>query len=358
MLFDFSAAKLGIFLVLTVSFPQRVPEVFRHRSVIIDDLWCLKSCKFVAVGAYFWNTESYKPFRMDQLGKKLSLYVITILLVVGGAAFLFKYIGSVGGDGLESQPLDMLVGGLAMIVAGILTAPGVIEKMSRGATLAVGVVGALVALFLAWSVFYSVDEEMEFQAQKAAIEGQVIQRLKDIREAQEAYATANGSYTSNFDTLIDWIYKPEIMIPFRMGTFHDSLPEEKAIELGYVIKRDEIPAKAEELGMDADSFRGMIDRNETPYKVMDTLYTSFYEENFAPEKRRAKKQPLVSLDSLPFSPSSGERWIIRTGSVEKGGLQRPTILVMDPTPFGREKVRKDTLRFGSLDEPITDGNWK
>lgn len=295
---------------------------------------------------------------MDQLGKKLSLYVITILLVAGGAAFLYKYVMSIGGDGLESQPIDMLVGGLALIIAGVLTAPGVIAKLSRGATLAIGLLGAVAAIFLAWSVFYSVDEEMEFQAEKSRIESQVIQRLKDIREAQEAYAGANGSYTSNFDTLIAWIYKPEIMIPFRMGTFHDSLPEGKSMELGYVIKRDEIATKAEELGIDAEGFRGMIDRNETAYKVMDTLYTSFYDENFSPDKRRAKKLPPVALDSLPFSPSSGERWIIRTGSVEKGGLNRPTILVKDPTPFGREKVRKDTLRFGSLDEPITDGSWK
>ncbi len=295
---------------------------------------------------------------MDQIGKKLSLYVITILLVAGGVAFLYKYVASIGGDGLESQPIDMLVGGLALIFGGLLTAPGVIARMSRGATLIVGILGTLVAIYLAWSVFYSVDEEMEFQAKKASIESQVIQRLKDIREAQEAYEEANKRYTSNFDTLIAWIYKREIMIPFRMGTFHDSLPEEKSREMGYVLKRDEIPAKAEEMGLDPESFRTMIDRNKTAYKVMDTLYTSFYDENFAPEKRRAKKLPPVSLDSLPFSPSTGERWIIRTGSVEKGGLNRSTILVMDPTPFGREKVRKDTLRFGSLDEPITDGNWK
>ena len=47
-----------------------------------------------------------------------------------------------------------------------------------------------------------------------------------------------------------------------------------------------------------------------------------------------------------------------TSAVEVGGLWQPTIVVQDPTPFGREKVKKDTLRFGSLTEAHTDGNWR
>jgi hypothetical protein len=39
-------------------------------------------------------------------------------------------------------------------------------------------------------------------------------------------------------------------------------------------------------------------------------------------------------------------------------LTLSTVLVKDPTPFGREKVKKDTLRFGSLTEAHTDGNWR
>ena len=49
---------------------------------------------------------------------------------------------------------------------------------------------------------------------------------------------------------------------------------------------------------------------------------------------------------------------IDLGRIETGGVQVPTIRVQDPTPFGREKVRKDTLQFGSTTEAHTDGNWK
>jgi hypothetical protein len=61
---------------------------------------------------------------------------------------------------------------------------------------------------------------------------------------------------------------------------------------------------------------------------------------------------------MPFNPNTGERFKMKVGVVEVGGLWLPTILVQDPTPFGREKVKKDTLRFGSTTEAHTDGNWR
>lgn len=293
---------------------------------------------------------------MDNLGKKLSQYVITIVLVVFGLLFLVKYLS---GDELESQPVGMLIGAIFLIFVGVLAAPDVMAKFPIGITRVLGIVGIALAGFLGYSVWTSVSSEIEFLETKDRINSRVIQRLKDIREAQEAYAEFNGKYTSNFDTLIAWVKSPVVPITFRMGAFFlDTMPEEKYYELGYVLKRDEVDSMANELGYNAQEFERMINANETAYKVVDTLFTSFYDENFAPEVRRTRKLPPVDLDSLPFSPYKGERWFIRTGSVEKGGLTRPTILVQDPTPFGREKVKKDTLRFGSLDEPITDGNWK
>ena len=102
----------------------------------------------------------------------------------------------------------------------------------------------------------------------------------------------------------------------------------------------------------------LITTDMSPYKVRDTLFTSFYAENFAPEARAAQRLPQVSLDSLPFNPYTGERFMMKTGAVEVGRVWQPTILVQDPTPFGRDKVKKDTLRFGSLSEAHRDGNWR
>ena len=292
---------------------------------------------------------------MEQLGKNLGKYVITIVLVAFGLIFLVKYLS---GDELESQPITMLIASLSLILVGVLAAPAVLSKFSKSVSTILMAVGLLLGAYLAWQVFYSIDEEIEFQEKKAEINSGVIQRLKDIRSAQEAYKQYNGTFTNNFDSLLKWIQEPVIAIPFRMGTFHDTLPEAKSTELGYVIKNAHVDSVATELGITSAQLIAQIDANETVYKILDTNYTSFYAENFTPEARQSKKLPPVDLEALPYSPYKGEKFIIKTGTVDNGGVERPTILVQDPTPFGREKVKKDTLRFGSLTEAITDGNWK
>jgi hypothetical protein len=55
---------------------------------------------------------------------------------------------------------------------------------------------------------------------------------------------------------------------------------------------------------------------------------------------------------------TGERFRIDTTFVNQSGLRVSAIKVQDPTPFGKPNVKKDTLRFGSLDEAHTDGNWR
>jgi len=236
--------------------------------------------------------------------------------------------------------------------------PVVLEKLNQNLYKVVLGVGALAAAGLAYSVFYSVDEEIRFQETQKRINATTIQRLKDIRAAQESHLAVYGTFAETFDSLIRFVQAPVVPVEFNMGSFHDTLPEAQSHEEGFVIKRDDIAAIAEEEGMTEKELFDLITSDLSPYKVRDTLYTSFYAENLAPEARAAQRLPQVSLDSLAFNPYTGERFVMKTGAVEVGRVWQPTILVKDPTPFGRDKVKKDTLRFGSLMEAHRDGNWR
>ena len=292
---------------------------------------------------------------MEKFLRTINGYVISLVLLLFGLGFLLKYAS---GDALESQPASMLYASLAMIVVGILAMPVVLEKVSQSLYKVLLAVGVLAAAGLAYSVFYSVDEEIQFQATQKQVNATTIQRLKDIRSAQESHLAVNGSFAETFDSLIKFVQAPVVPVEFNMGSFHDTLPEAQSREEGYVIKRAQIAAIAEEDGMTEQELLDLITDDLSPYKVRDTLYTSFYAENFTPEVRTAQRLPHVSLDSLPFNPYTGERFVMKTGAVEVGRVWQPTILVQDPTPFGREKVKKDTLRFGSLFEAHRDGNWR
>ena len=292
---------------------------------------------------------------MEKFFNEINKYVISILLFIGGFGFLAKYLS---GDALESQPVSMLLASLAMIAVGIVVMPVVLEKLDQNRYKLVLGLGVLAAAGLAYSVFYSVDEEIRFQETQKRINATTIQRLKDIRAAQESHLAVYGTFAETFDSLILFVQAPVVPVEFNMGSFHDTLPEAQSHEEGYVIKRDDITAIAEEAGMTEKELFDLITSDLSPYKVRDTLYTSFYAENFTPEVRASQRLPQVSLDSLAFNPYTGERFVMKTGAVEVGRVWQPTILVQDPTPFGRDKVKKDTLRFGSLMEAHRDGNWR
>lgn len=292
---------------------------------------------------------------MEKFLNEINKYVISLLLFLAGFGFLLKYLS---GDDLESQPVAMLFASLAMIVVGALAMPVVLEKMELKHYRVLLLVGGVSAAALAYSVFYSVDEEIRFQETKKSVNATTIQRLKDIRSAQEAHMAVYGSFAETFDSLVKFVQAPVVPVEFNMGSFHDTLPESTSREEGYVLTRSTLGGIAEQQGLTEEALLDLISEDATPYKMRDTLYTSFYAENFEPEIRQAQRLPLVSLDSLAFNPYTGERFLMSTGAVEVGRVWQPTILVQDPTPFGRERVKKDTLRFGSLVEAHRDGNWR
>jgi hypothetical protein len=292
---------------------------------------------------------------MDKFFKEINKYVVSILLFLAGVGFLAKYLS---GDELESQPTGMLISSIALIAVAALATPYVLSRLQSVHYRIMMIVGTIAALWLGYEVFYSVDEEIQFRELKAQVDSETIQALKDIRDAQEAYQEIYGGFCDNFDSLQTFLFEPVIPVSFNMGSFNDTLPEAKSAELGLILVRLDLSVVAEELGITEDAFINLIAQDSTSYKVRDVIYTSFYEENFSPDIRATKRLSRVSVDSLWFNPLSGERFRLETGSVESGGVMQATILVKDPTPFGREKVKKDTLRFGSLIEAHTDGNWR
>jgi hypothetical protein len=239
-----------------------------------------------------------------------------------------------------------------------LATPYVLSRLQASHYRIMMIAGTVVAVWLGYEVFYSVDEEIQFRELKTQVDAETIQALKDIRDAQEAHQQIYGVFCDDFDSLQRFIYEPVMPVSFNMGSFNDTLPESKSAEMGLILTRAELPAVAEEMGLLEEELIDLIAADSTTYKVRDVIYTTFYKENFTPEIRSAKRLPRVAIDSLWFNPLSGERFRLEIDSVESGGVLQSTILVKDPTPFGREKVKKDTLRFGSLTEAHTDGNWR
>jgi len=252
----------------------------------------------------------------------------------------------------------MLFAGLALIFVGIIALPSVLNKINTDEYKWLLIFGVLGSLGLSYSVVVSINDEIVFQETKVKVQALTIQHLKDIRQSQLAHKSIYGTYAIDFDSLESFIDAVVVPVSYNMGSFHDTLPERKSYDNGYVIKRVDLDSISDIIGVSHEQLLTDIEEDNSPFKIRDTTYTSFFAENFTPEKRTSLKLPQFKINEMPFNPLTGERFIMKVGVVEVGGLWQPTLLVQDPTPFGRDKVKKDTLSFGSTSEAHTDGNWR
>lgn len=117
---------------------------------------------------------------------------------------------------------------------------------------------SIVALILAFMIYRSIQEPIEFEKAKKVRYDATIEKLKDIRKAELAYKSVYGKFTGSWDTLINFLEKESVITVRRIGELTDSmseagLTEKKAIELGLIIS-DSIRVNAKEatFGKDYD----------------------------------------------------------------------------------------------------------
>lgn len=188
-----------------------------------------------------------------------------------------------------------------------------------------------VAVFLAIMLIKSIKAPIDFGNEKSAREAQVVQHLKDIRDAEIQFKQANNRYTSSFDTLIDFCKNHEIPIVMMIPDPEDTTFTKTINDtLGYV-------------------------------KVIDSLFG-----------RRANFN-INQLGIVPFSNPATE-FEIHDSIIKRGGISVPVFEAK--TPFEVYLVGMDEqrvlnakaeleqidkypgLKVGSLEEASTDGNWE
>ena len=107
---------------------------------------------------------------------------------------------------------------------------------------------ACMAIVLAYFCYESIITPMEFQKIKDHRYARIIQRLKDIRTAQEGFKSVYGRYTSSFDTLIYFVKYDSLKTVKSIGELTDEqvdagMTEQDALKKGLII-RDTIKISA------------------------------------------------------------------------------------------------------------------
>jgi type II secretory pathway pseudopilin PulG len=184
---------------------------------------------------------------------------------------------------------------------------------------------ALIVL-LAYMLYSNIKEPIAFQDTKNARSKVVVERLQDIRTAQEIYRDIKGQFAASFDSL------------------------------EYVLKNDSIP------------FENIIGDPDDPTNMDLVVRTVTY--SAAIDTIRKLQINLDSLRYVPFAPSGTEFTI----DADTLTYQQSLVAVVEVGtrwkefmgPFGSKRYAKydsrfdpeNRIKFGDMSKPNLTGNWE
>lgn len=186
--------------------------------------------------------------------------------------------------------------------------------------IALGAISIVLIVLIYRGIMFPIKFNREVESRKTY----VVEKLKDIRSAQLAFRNVNGYYTGSFDTLITFINEGKIPI-IRLEADPDDTTFTKQIidTVGYAT-------------------------------IIDSIFKN--RENFKSE-------------DIKFIPFSGKtEFEINAGTIIRGGVTVNVVEVFAANKFWlRDKINEmekfnmnpeDGVRFGSMTDPTTDGNWE
>jgi hypothetical protein len=258
----------------------------------------------------------------------------------------------------------------------------------------------LVSIGLAFYLYESIHSTIEFRASIAETEKQITDKLAVIREAEKAFLEQHGRYTSNWDSLINFIENGRVPITNRTEKITQLSYGEEKVEviidtLGYMPAKDRIFKKNYTVNAAADgTFRGFmvkegdyVTKSSPAYRLRmkdsgKTDVHRFIEQGTITTLASVKDgdqvargqnliamwdyhlNPNVDVKNLSKVPGSDKTFDIFVGKIDRSGTMVSVIEVKDPAPINPErkasneaKIRQP-LGFGSRFDVGTAGNWE
>lgn len=167
-----------------------------------------------------------------------------------------------------------------------------------------------IIIFLAYKMYRSIAEPMEYEAEVEKRERAIVKKLKHIREAQLAFKDENGRFTGSFDTLINFMQNGYLQVERLYGDKDDT----------------------------TSKFVQILDS----VSVKDSLFKG------------------VDIPNIRYKPGTNNQveFKIEAGTITRNDVRVPVFQVTDPEPFSKERQKeKNPLRVGDIYNVDYNGNW-
>ncbi len=192
------------------------------------------------------------------------------------------------------------------------------------------IVLAVVVIVLGYLLYSSIMKPIRFQEELTKRNGQIVEKLKDIRTAQTFFKQFNNRYTSSFDSLFAFLQTGKIPVVKMIPDPNDT------------------------------TFTRTINDTIGFIAIADSLYS---------------KRPGFNLEDMSVIPfSDGRKFEMKTAKIDKGGTMVSVLEILVPYEYylfdlDQQDVvnlakrqtdinRYPGLKLGSLQEASTDGNWE
>jgi len=196
----------------------------------------------------------------------------------------------------------------------------------------------ILSIFLGYKIYDSINAPIEFNKVRNERFAKVINKLKDIRDSQEAYKTVNGKYANDFESLIKFIDTGN----YTITTQRDS--SFMRYDRVYQIEMQQDTVIIDTLGTVKvkDSLFGADDRYKTMMNVP-------YAQN---DEKAETKADIID--------KNGYTAPVFEAKVKKNVVlyDQPQDLVEKENSYQSvEEVNGTEIKVGSLTDVSTNGNW-
>jgi hypothetical protein len=188
------------------------------------------------------------------------------------------------------------------------------------------IVLVIIILVLGYLIYASIMEPVNFNRETAKREAKIIEKLRTIADAQVAHRTRYGVFTSDLDSLVNFIKNDSIASVVAIGNVPEEMTEEEAVKQG-IVKRI---------------------TNWNPVKSQIFVGKSF---------------PVEELPYVPFG--DGERFNMDASTIERGLITVPVMeafttpdVYLKDLKYKIYYTRMSGLKVGSLLESHVNGNWE
>ena len=196
----------------------------------------------------------------------------------------------------------------------------------------------IIIVILGYATFMSVYGEIEFNKLKDKRYAVIIEKLKDIRDAELAHRQVTGKFTDNFDNLIKFVDTAKYTITQR----RDSTIIDKELSRRYGVDMPKEIVIIDTLGY--VSVKDSLFGTDTRYKTMMNVPEGAGEPGAKFELRAGM------LENIPVFEASVQKSVILYD-------QDKNLVNKENQVVSVDGVNGPMLKVGSMDEVNTNGNW-